>query len=101
LEKHRQSKEVIGVSHHAHKLKHICYSCHMTKEIVIQHKSFSSFTSWLRCGKSWELARKYKAPEDPAWYFVGGSAFHLAAEKFLLKQFDLSNDKSDTAEIPF
>jgi len=51
---------------------------------TIQHRSFSSFTSWIRCGKAWELERELKAPSDPAWWFVGGSAFHLAAERYLL-----------------
>jgi hypothetical protein len=53
-------------------------------DITIQHRSFSSFTSWLRCGKSWQLERQLKAPSEPAWWFVGGSAFHAAAEAFLL-----------------
>jgi hypothetical protein len=73
----------------------------MEKETVIAHRSYSSFTSWLRCGKAWELERKLKAPSEPAWWFVGGSAFHTAAEKYLLKQFELANNKSTTTEIPF
>ena len=52
-------------------------------ETQIGHRSFSSFTSWMRCGKAWELERKIQAPQSPAWYFVGGSAFHEAVEKYL------------------
>jgi putative RecB family exonuclease len=52
-------------------------------ETTIQHRSFSSFTSWTRCGKAWQLERLLKAPSEPAWWFAGGSAFHLAAEKYL------------------
>lgn len=43
-------------------------------------RSYSSFTSWLSCGKSWQLARVVKVPETPAWYLVGGSAVHSATE---------------------
>ena len=52
-------------------------------EPQVGHRSFSSFTSWVRCGKSWQLEREIKAPQTPAWYFVGGSAFHEAVEKYL------------------
>jgi len=73
----------------------------MDKETQIAHRSFSSFSSWIRCGKAWELERQLEAPSETAWWFVGGSAFHSAAEKYLLRQFELSTSKSDTAEIPF
>jgi hypothetical protein len=62
----------------------------MNKETVIAHRSFSSFTSWLRCGKAWQLERAFQAPAEPAWWFVGGSAFHAAAEKYLKHQFEMS-----------
>jgi hypothetical protein len=73
----------------------------MNTEITVGHRSFSSFTSWLRCGKAWQLERGFQAPTEPAWWFVGGSAFHAAAEKYLLQQFDLENNKSTTVEVPF
>jgi len=59
-------------------------------ETTVQHRSFSAFTSWLRCGKAFQLERNLQAPSDPAWWFVGGSAFHTAAEKFLLNTFAAS-----------
>ena len=59
-------------------------------ETTVQHRSFSAFTSWLRCGKAFQLERNLQAPTDPAWWFVGGSAFHLATEKFLLKTYEAS-----------
>ena len=52
-------------------------------EPTIQHRSFSSFSSWVRCGKAWQLERLLHAVGEPAWWFAGGSAFHLAAEKYL------------------
>jgi hypothetical protein len=73
----------------------------MKKETKIQHRSFSSFTSWLRCGKAWQLQRELQAPEEPAWWSVGGSAFHTSVEKYLLNQFDNLNKKHDMAEVPF
>jgi len=71
------------------------------KETTVNHRSFSSFTSWLRCGKAWQLERGLQAPSEPAWWFVGGSAFHAAAEKFLLQQFEKTKDDSKTVEVPF
>ena len=59
-------------------------------DIQIAHRSFSSLTSWIRCGKAWQLERELQAPSEPAWWFVGGSAFHAAAEKFLLQSFEAS-----------
>ena len=53
-------------------------------EPTINHRSFSSFTSWVKCGKAWELERELQAPSEPAMWFAGGSAFHLAVEKYLL-----------------
>jgi len=56
----------------------------MNEKPKIAHRSFSAFTSWLRCGKAYELERIVNAPSEPAWWFVGGSAFHSAAEQYLL-----------------
>lgn len=50
---------------------------------TVGHRSFSSFTSWLRCGKAWELEREIGIQGEPAWWFVGGTAFHNAVEVFL------------------
>jgi hypothetical protein len=69
------------------------------KEITIQHRSFSAFTSWLRCGKAFQLERNLQAPSEPAWYFVGGSAFHSAAEKYLLAKHQEKLDKTEV--FPF
>jgi len=71
----------------------------MKKETLVAHRSFSSLTSWIRCGKAWQLERGLQAPSEPAWWFVGGSAFHTAAERFLLAEFEKKNDKS--TEVPF
>jgi hypothetical protein len=73
----------------------------MNTQTTIAHRSFSSLTSWIRCGKAWELERKYEAPSEPAWWFVGGSAFHVAAEKFLKHQFELSTGKVKDEGVPF
>ena len=70
-------------------------------EPVIEHRSFSAFTSWLRCGKAYQLERTLKAPSEPAWWFAGGSAFHTAAEKFLLAQYELSHYVLKDEEFPF
>ena len=69
------------------------------KETQIAHRSFSAFTSWLRCGKAFQLERNLQAPSEPAWYFVGGSAFHSAAEKYLLAEFAKKNPPKEV--FPF
>jgi len=68
-------------------------------ETTVQHRSFSAFTSWLRCGKAFQLERNLQAPQDPAWWFVGGSAFHAAAEAFLHAEFEKKQNPTD--EVPF
>jgi hypothetical protein len=73
----------------------------MKKEAVVGHRSFSSFTSWIRCGKAWELERKLQAPSEPAWWFVGGQAFHAAAERFLLNEFKKSQETYKFTDVPF
>jgi len=56
----------------------------MNQQPKIGHRSFSALTSWVRCGKAFQLEREVMAPSEPAWWFVGGSAFHAAAEKYLI-----------------
>jgi putative RecB family exonuclease len=73
----------------------------MTTETTIAHRSFSSFSSWIRCGKAWQLERELQAPSEPAWWFVGGSAFHSAAEKYLLAEFAKTQNKTATSDVPF
>jgi putative RecB family exonuclease len=48
--------------------------------IEIAHASHSSISSYLYCGKAYELAKIRKFPEPPAWYLLGGSAVHTATE---------------------
>lgn len=71
-------------------------------ETQVAHRSFSSFQSWVRCGKAWQLERVLKAPSQPAWFLVGGKAFHAAVEKYLIYTVDgsvLSTiDKGQTNE---
>lgn len=58
----------------------------------IGHRSFSSMTSWIRCGKAWQLERDFKVPSQPAWWFVGGTSFHTAVERFLTEENTSDND---------
>tara|TARA_R110002020_G_scaffold26085_3_gene84426 strand:- start:1621 stop:2418 length:798 start_codon:yes stop_codon:yes gene_type:complete len=37
-------------------------------------------TSWLECGQRFELERVLGAPQDLAWWFIGGNAVHTATE---------------------
>lgn len=49
--------------------------------------SYSSFTSWLRCGKAFQLERILGVKAKPAWYFVGGSVVHTVTEQYDLALF--------------
>jgi hypothetical protein len=60
----------------------------MTIEPTIAHRSFSQFSSWVRCGKAFQLERIRQVPQTPAWYLVAGTAFHSAVEEYLLKEND-------------
>jgi hypothetical protein len=55
----------------------------LLKEQTVGHRSFSSFTSWVQCGKKWQLERELHVPTQPAWALVGGSSVHLALERYL------------------
>lgn len=44
--------------------------------------SYSAFTSWLRCGKAYQLERILGVETLPTWYFVGGSVVHTVSEAF-------------------
>lgn len=48
--------------------------------------SHSQISSYIRCGKQFELERISGYPAPPAWYFIGGNAVHKATE-FLDKHY--------------
>lgn len=47
-----------------------------------KHISYSGFDTYQQCGEKYRLTRVLHVPEDQAWWFIGGSAFHLASEYF-------------------
>jgi putative RecB family exonuclease len=44
--------------------------------------SYSAISSYMQCGKAYELERIKKVPQIPAWWFVGGTAVHELTEKW-------------------
>lgn len=46
------------------------------------YRSYTSFTSWLSCGKAWELSRRARVAEQPSWWLAGGKAVHTATEQY-------------------
>ena len=52
----------------------------MTEQTNQEYLSYSQFTTFLSCGEKYRLTRILKLEEDPAWYLVGGSAIHAAAD---------------------
>ena len=46
------------------------------------HFSYSALDTFQQCGEKFRLTRVLNVPEQQAWWFAGGSAFHLASEYF-------------------
>lgn len=46
------------------------------------HISYSQLSTWLDCGWKYYLSRIVKVPEEGSWWLPGGSAVHLATERF-------------------
>lgn len=44
--------------------------------------SHSQLTTWLSCGWQYYLTKVNNVDEEPAWWFVGGSALHEATELY-------------------
>lgn len=44
------------------------------------HLSYSAMDAYLTCGERYRLERVVSVPQAPAWWFIGGSAFHTATE---------------------
>lgn len=47
-----------------------------------EHVSYSAFNTYLTCGYQYYLGRLLELKEKPSVWSVGGSAFHLAAERW-------------------
>ncbi len=45
-----------------------------------EHRSYSQYSSYVRCGKQYELTRVHGYPETPTWAQVAGNAIHSALE---------------------
>lgn len=44
------------------------------------HLSYSAIDSLATCGERFRLERVARVPQEPAWWFIGGTAFHAASE---------------------
>jgi hypothetical protein len=54
------------------------------------HTSHSQLSSFLRCGKAYELQRIIGVPESAAMWLIGGSAFHEASENNDRRRYSIS-----------
>jgi hypothetical protein len=52
----------------------------MSEAIIAGRRSFSQLKTYSSCGEQYRLERIIQAPQTPAWWFVGGKAFHTATE---------------------
>lgn len=57
------------------------------------HLSYSQVDTLLSCGEKYRLTRIVGVAEDPAWWFIGGSAVHHASELYDLGQTDATADE--------
>jgi RecB family exonuclease len=48
----------------------------------LAHRSVSQYSSFVRCGEAYRLEKIAKAPQNQAAWFVQGTAFHEAVEKW-------------------
>jgi hypothetical protein len=53
----------------------------MTNELAPAHLSFSQVGTILQCSHRFYLERILRAPQNPAWYFAGGSTVHAVTEE--------------------
>lgn len=58
------------------------------------HLSYSQVETLLSCGEKYRLTRVVGITEDPAWWFLGGSAVHTATELY-----DLGNVDATATEL--
>ena len=48
--------------------------------VGLAYVSFSQLTTWLKCGKAYQLGRIQKVQELPAVYLAAGTAVHSACD---------------------
>lgn len=66
------------------------------------HLSYSQVSSYIDCGYRYYLERVLRAPQVPAWWFIGGHAVHAAteaADKDLIRQGVVWDDARIRAEV--
>lgn len=54
----------------------------LTSGVAVTTFSYSSVTQYMECGKRWQLSRKSRVPETPAWWLILGSTVHRSTELF-------------------
>ena len=66
-----------------------------------EYLSYSSLSTYVKCGEEYRLSRIEKVPEAPAYWFPGGSAVHKGTEVYdLLRELDgLSHGEALEAAI--
>lgn len=53
----------------------------------MKHISYSQYSTYKKCPRSWYLSKVRRAPERPAWYTITGSAVHEMIEEYLRSPF--------------
>ena len=66
---------------------------------VPRHASYSQVSSYLTCGKQFQLERVVGVKGKPALYFAGGTTFHLLAEQYDRGEWDGSNVDAEVIRV--
>ncbi|MFD6970576.1 RecB family exonuclease [Streptomyces sp. NPDC059949] len=54
----------------------------MSAREVVTHRSVSQYSSFVRCGEAYRLEKVARAPQNQAAWFIQGTAYHEAVEKW-------------------
>jgi len=66
---------------------------------VPRHASYSQVSSYLTCGKQFQLERVVGVKGKPALYFAGGTTFHLLAEQYDRGELDAWDVDAEVADV--
>lgn len=50
--------------------------------LLPSHGSFSQLTGWADCQQRYVIEKAFKPASTPAWWFIGGTAFHEATQAY-------------------
>lgn len=64
---------------------------------IVPHRSVSQLSTYTQCSEQYRLQRVAKVPQQPAAWFVHGSAFHHAIEEYELSDRQMTEEQAKQA----